>query len=375
MGTSAELRTERVGGDVLVLRLSGDWTVGASLPVAEEVLARSGGTTRLVRFETGELGGWDSALLAFLVRLQGACREGGADLEVAGLPEGVARLVRLASRVPREEGADDVREPGSLAGRVGAATLSRLEVALDFVTLIGDTALALGRLVTGRARLRAADLWRLVQDCGASAVGVISLISLLIGLILALVGSVQLRMFGAEIYVADLVGIAMAREMGAMMVGILMAGRTGAAFAARLGTMTVNGEIDALHAFGVSPIDFLVLPRVLALVLMMPVLCVYADFMGIAGGALVGVGMLDLGLEAYLRETIAAVRISDVLQGLFKSVVYGVIVALTGCLYGMRSGRSASSVGLAATSAVVTSIIAIIVADAALVLVIDTLGL
>ena len=163
--------------------------------------------------------------------------------------------------------------------------------------------------------------------------------------------------------------------MGAMMTGILMAGRTGAAFAAQLGTMTVHGEIDALQTFGVSPMEFLVLPRVLALVLMMPLLTIYADVMGILGGAVVGVGLLDVELGAYFQETISSVRLGDVAQGLVKSVVYGVIVALSGCMRGLRSGRSASSVGLAATSAVVTAIIAIIVADAVMVLLIEVLGL
>jgi phospholipid/cholesterol/gamma-HCH transport system permease protein len=257
---------------------------------------------------------------------------------------------------------------------VGTGTLARLEGARSFVTFLGEAALALARLPVGRARMRARDLWVLVQECGADAVGVVSLISLLVGLILALVGAVQLRMFGAEIYVANLVGIAMAREMGAMMTGILMAGRTGAAFAAQLGTMTVNEEVDALRTFGVPPMDFLVLPRLLALVMMMPLLCVYADLMGVIGGALVGIGLLDLSPAAYVRQTIEAVTLADVSQGVAKSVVYGAIVALASCHRGMSSGRSASSVGLATTSAVVTSIIAIIVADAVMVLMIDRLG-
>jgi phospholipid/cholesterol/gamma-HCH transport system permease protein len=202
----------------------------------------------------------------------------------------------------------------------------------------------------------------------------VSLISFLVGLILAFMGAVQLRQFGAQIYVADLVGLGMAREMGAMMTGIIMAGRTGAAFAARLGTMTVNQEIDALTTMGLPPMEFLVLPRILALVLMTPLLCVYAVLLGMLGGALVGVWMLDLGFMQYYQQTLYALRLMDFVAGLIKGGVFGVLVALAGCLRGMQCGRSASAVGEAATSAVVTGIVWIIVSEAILTVIYDVLG-
>jgi phospholipid/cholesterol/gamma-HCH transport system permease protein len=182
-------------------------------------------------------------------------------------------------------------------------------------------------------------------------------------------------MFGAQIYVADLVGIAMVRVMGAIMTGIIMAGRTGAAFAAQLGTMQVNEEIDALKTMGISPMEFLVLPRMLALMLMMPLLCVYADLMGILGGLIVGVSMLDLNVMEYYVETTRAVSLNDFWIGIFHSVVFGVLVALAGCLRGMQSGRSASSVGAATTSAVVTGIVSIIVATAIITIICEVLGI
>ena len=211
--------------------------------------------------------------------------------------------------------------------------------------------------------------------CSAEALPIVSLISLLVGLIFAFVGAVQLVMFGAQIYVASLVGIAMVRVMGAIMTGIIMAGRTGAAFAAQLGTMQVNEEIDALKTMGVSPMEFLVLPRMLALVLMMPMLCLYADLMGIHGGMIVGVGMLDLGVVEYFNMTKASVRIQDFWIGLFHSAVFGVLVALAGCLRGMQCGRSASAVGNAATSAVVTGIVAIVLATAVITILCNVLGI
>jgi phospholipid/cholesterol/gamma-HCH transport system permease protein len=213
-----------------------------------------------------------------------------------------------------------------------------------------------------------------LQQCGIQALPIVSLISLLVGLILAFVGAVQLMMFGAQIYVASLVGIAMVRVMGAIMTGIIMAGRTGAAFAAQLGTMQVNEEIDALKTLGISPMEFLVLPRMLALTLMMPLLCLYADLMGILGGLIVGVGMLDLSAVEYFNQTKASVTLTYFWIGLFHSAVFGVLVALAGCLRGLQCGRSASAVGDAATSAVVTGIVSIIVATAIITIMCNVLG-
>jgi phospholipid/cholesterol/gamma-HCH transport system permease protein len=214
-----------------------------------------------------------------------------------------------------------------------------------------------------------------VQQVGAQALPIVSLISVLVGLILAFVGAVQLEQFGADVFIANLVGLGMVRDMGAMMAAIIMAGRTGAAYAAELGTMTVNEEIDALRTMGISPIDFLVVPRILALVLMMPILTLYADLMGILGGALVGVTLFDIGFYEYFRQTQSAIDLLDVIGGLFKGLVYGAIVAVSGCLRGMECGRSSAAVGAATTSAVVTGIVFIVVACAILTVAYDILGI
>ena len=234
---------------------------------------------------------------------------------------------------------------------------------------------ALLRLLLGKARVRRADLTLIIQECGAQALPIITLISLLVGLILAFVGAIQLRQFGAQIFVADLVGIGMARSIGAMMTGVIMAGRTGAAFAAQLGTMRVNEEIDALSTMGISPMEFLVLPRMIALTLMMPLLCLYADAMGILGGLFVGVTMLDLSAAEYINQTRNAVSMTDISVGLVNCAVYGVIVAVAGCLRGMQCRGSASAVGAATTSAVVTAILYIVIATAVLTVIFDVLGL
>jgi phospholipid/cholesterol/gamma-HCH transport system permease protein len=194
-------------------------------------------------------------------------------------------------------------------------------------------------------------------------------------MILAFVAAIQLKMFGAQIYVADVVGIGVVRVMGAIMTGIIMSGRTGAAFAAQLGTMQVNEEIDALETLGFSPVEFLVLPRMVALMLMMPLLCVFSDLMGVLGGMIVGVGMLDLGVIEYVNESRHALSITQFLIGLFHSFVFGILVAVSGCLRGIQCERSASAVGYAATSAVVTGIVSIVVATAIITLSCQVLGI
>jgi phospholipid/cholesterol/gamma-HCH transport system permease protein len=282
--------------------------------------------------------------------------------------------VTLALAVPERQGVRRQAVRTSLSVRLGQGAFALLDATYELLEFVGEGALAFVRLLRGQARFRRADLWLIIQDCSAQALPIVSLISFLVGLTLAFVGSTQLRPFGAQIYVANLVGIGMAREMGAMMTGIIMAGRTGAAFAAQLGTMTVNQEIDALKTMGVSPMEFLVLPRLLALVLMVPLLCIYANFLGTLGGACVGIGLLRINALQYYQQTVSALHIGDFIVGLVKGGVFGVIVALAGCLRGMQCGRSALAVGSAATSAVVTAIVWIVVWDALLTVLYEVLG-
>lgn len=263
----------------------------------------------------------------------------------------------------------------SFLAQVGEEAEDLGRSALDMLSFIGAATMAAVALVRGHQRLRLAEFGRLVQECGVGALPIVSLISLLVGLILAYVGAVQLALFGAEIYVANLVGIAMVRVMGAVMAGIIMAGRTGAAFAAQIGTMQVNEEIDALRTLGISPMQFLVLPRMLALTLMMPLLCLYADLMGIVGGLLVGVLVLDLNLLEYYRQTVVSVHLTHLWVGLFQAALFGVLVAVAGCLRGLQCERSASAVGRAATSAVVTGIVSIVVATALVTIICNVLGI
>jgi phospholipid/cholesterol/gamma-HCH transport system permease protein len=190
----------------------------------------------------------------------------------------------------------------------------------------------------------------------------VALVNFLVGIILAFVGTTQLRRFGADYYVADIVGIAVVRDMAALITGVVLAGRSGASYAAQIASMKVNQEVDALQTLGISPVEFLVIPRVIALTLMMPFLTLFADAMGVLGGAAVGTSMLNQPLAAYLRQTASSVTTGDVVGGMVKGATYGALVALTGTMRGMQAERSSERVGEAATRAVVSGIVAIIAA-------------
>jgi phospholipid/cholesterol/gamma-HCH transport system permease protein len=361
----------------LQVRLAGSWRFADGLPSVRDVQQQFADMPHLARvtFETTALAAWDTGLLTFLLQSFDVCKQHQAEVDPSGLPEGVRRLLALAAAVPERQGVRRTEARVAWLSRVGGKILAMVEAMVEALTFLGDACLALLRLLRGQVQFRRKDFGIILQDCSARALPIVSLISFLVGLILAFVGAVQLQQFGAQIYVADLVGLGMAREMGAMMTGIIMAGRTGAAFAAQLGTMRVNEEIDALTTMGFSPMDFLVLPRMLALMTMLPLLCLYADMMGLLGGLVVGVGVLGLELTQYVNESILAVRLLDFGLGLIKSAVYGVLIAIAGCYRGMRCGNSSAAVGEAATSAVVTSIVWIVVASAILTVLYDALGL
>jgi phospholipid/cholesterol/gamma-HCH transport system permease protein len=363
-------------GTVLV-RLAGRWQMDARLPGVDEVARRmeSAAGIRRVMLDGANVTHWDSMLLTFLTRVIAENKQRQIETRLTGFPPGVERLLKLAAAVPRRQDTGETGGRPSWLARVGLAAQHVAREAQAMLAFLGEVCGSLPRLLRGRARFRRADFGLILQECGASALPIVTLISFLVGVILAYVGAMQLRTFGAQAFVADLVGIAMTREMGAMMTAVIMAGRTGAAFAAELGSMQVNEEIDALSTLGIPPIEFLVLPRMLALALMMPLLTVYADLVGILGGAAIGIGMLDLSSVQYYMRTIAAITVPDALTGLIKGSIFGVLVAVAGCLRGMACGKSSAAVGWAATSAVVTGIVSIIVADATLTVIFDLLGL
>jgi phospholipid/cholesterol/gamma-HCH transport system permease protein len=367
----------RRSGNTILMRLAGVWRLRGGLPSATLVQREleSSPEARRVVLEAQELTSWDSSVLTFLVEVSELCHQRGINMDRDGLPAGVRRLLELAEAVPEKKGARKEEVETPFLERVGNSAIGTGESLGEMLKFLGEMSVTFVRLFRMNVRFRAVDLILLIQQCGAQALPIVTLISFLVGVILAFVGAVQLRQFGAQIYVADLVGIAMVREMGAMMTGIIMAGRTGAAFAAQLGTMKVTQELDAFTTMGFSPLEFLALPRVIALVLMMPLLCLYSDFVGILGGAAIGVGMLDLSWTTYFRETTNAINLTGLFGGVFKSSVYGVLIALSGCLRGIQCGNSSSAVGDAATSAVVTGIVAIVTACGVFAVVFYVLGI
>ena len=371
-----QLDTRQTAEDSLLLILAGKWKTGLPIPSAAAIFESylEDSRIRKISFDSRNLGAWDTSLVGFVHQLSSQCASAGVEVAPGGLPGGARRLLKLAAAVPPTTDAAKTVAKLPLLGRIGEAGLAAYRATLNTLEFIGDLALSFQRLLRGKARFRKADILEVIQACGWQALPIVSLISILVGLILAFVGAVQLSLFGAQIYIADLVGIGIAREMGAIMTGIIMAGRTGAAFAANIGTMQVNEEVDALQTLGVSPMDFLVLPRVLALVVMMPLLTVYSDLLGILGGLIVGVGAMDISLIQYLEQTRNALTLTHFSVGLVKSVFFGLIVGLAGCMQGMRCGRSAAAVGQATTSAVVIAIVGIVVADGLFAILTNVLG-
>jgi len=347
----------------IALVLSGSWRYEDELPTAEEIFPALERQQHLV-LQGAKIEAWDSGLITFLLKILHHCQTEQLSIDCSGLPEGVRRILNLATATPEQQGARRKLLGVPILARIGNLTIELHQTWWDSVEFLGEATLSFARMLRGKVRFRRVDLVTLLEQCGAQALPIVTLISVLIGMILAFIGAVQLEMFGAEIFVANLVALGMAREMGATMTGVIMAGRTGAAFAAQLGSMQVNDEIDALRTMGIPPVDFLVLPRILALVAMMPFLTVYSICLGILGGAIVSSLMLDVSFFEFYTQARQYVALRHFVIGVAKSGVYGVIIALAGCLRGLQCGRSASSVGYAATSAVVTSIVWMVVADA-----------
>lgn len=350
-------------GEGVSLTLAGDWLrEGPEVNVTGTAPAHAPS-----RYQTDALGSHDSTLPAFILahlRTLKSTADAQQPAPFDGLPENLRNLLQLALAVPEEGGPQSDESHDSKLATLGKLTLGAWHACLTMFDFVGQTVLSLGRLFKGQARFRRSDFWMTVQQCGVEALPIVSLISFLIGLILAFVGGVQLASFGASLYVADLVAISMVREMGVVMTAIIMSGRTGAAFAAHIGSMKANEEIDALRTFGFDPFDFLVLPRILALVLMMPLLTVYADIVGILGGMLVG-AFSGIPPVLYYTETVASLTITTASLGVIKSVFFGAVIALSGCMQGMKAGNSSAAVGEATTRAVVTAITMVVVFDSA----------
>ena len=357
-------------GETLLLRLGGDWRITGTHPVwADTVIGHL--PSRVVLRADG-LGTWDSSLALFLSAARLWRAKHGVELVEEGLPVEAGRLAALLINKPAHAPIH-AGLPNLVTG-VGMTTFKLWAETKDLAQLVGECIFSMGRFVRGQAQFRWKDCFIEMQQCGAMALPIVGLISFLSGVTMAYTAAIVLRLYGGDIYVADLMGLAVLREMGAMMAGIVLAGRTGAAFAATLGNMKANEEIDALETLGVSPVDFLVMPRIAALFFMMPLLALYANLMGLLGGFAVAGGLLKIPASLYWAETKTIIDLSDVNTGLIKAATFGVLIGLSGCMRGLQAERSAAGVGNAATRAVVTALVLLVVADSLYAVAFNILG-
>lgn len=327
-----------------------------------------------INFTANNLKNWDSSLLAVIYGAIGLSKEKNIVYNVRDLPQNLQDLMGLAYAVDRKPTHGGGKKLPFFEN-LGKATLDMLQKTSNVLNFLGQICTAIGRFFTFRSIMRRVDFCSAMEDCGPKAVGIVALISFLVGLILAFVGAVQLETFGAQIYVASLVTIGMCRIMGAIMVGIIMAGRTGSSYAATIGTMQVNEELDALQTMGLSKMEFLVLPRLLSLLIAMPILTMLSDFMGMLGGAFIGVFMMDLPHQEYWKYAFKAFTLKNFLVGVFHGLCFGIIIAVCGCYSGLNCGRNADSVGVATTQSVVRAIVWMIVATGIITIVCMELGI
>lgn len=332
-----------------------------SAEFSQEFRSKIIGGIKKIKFLLQNFQYWDSSFLAVVYEVVGEARQKNITCDISQLPQNVHNLIDLAYAVDRKPTHGNGLQLAFLE-KLGKATLDILQKTSDVMSFLGKLGGAIGRLLTFKSIMRRVDFYAALQDCGPKALGIVALISFLVGLILAFVGAIQLQTFGAQIYVASLVTIGMCRIMGAIMVGIIMAGRTGSSYAATIGTMQVNEELDALQTMGLSKIDFLVLPRLLSLLIAMPILTMLSDFMGMIGGAFVGVFMMDLPYQEYWKYAFNAFTLQNFLVGVFHGFCFGIIIAVCGCYSGLNCGRNADGVGVATTQSVVRAIVWMIVA-------------
>jgi phospholipid/cholesterol/gamma-HCH transport system permease protein len=304
----------------------------------------------------------DGSGIGYFFGLRQRQEKGGGDLEIRGLQEEFQQLLDLFDPSEFEESPETQPSPISFFEKIGRSTCQICEEAHAFVEFLGEAGVAMVKALLNPKQVRWKDAFLVAETAGVNALPVIVLIGFLMGLIMAFQAAIPMRQFGAEIYVANLVGLSMVRELGPLMTAIVLAGRSGSAFAAELGTMKVNEEIDALITMGLDPVRFLVVTRILAAVIMTPLLTLFADLIGVMGGSIV---LLSLGypLTTYFKQIFSMVNYVDLFGGLLKSIVFGLLVAGIGCLRGLQTEIGASAVGDSTTRAVVGGIVLIVVTD------------
>lgn len=358
-----ELSAEQRNG-AATIAIRGRVAVGNAQRLLTDIASALPPQARDVHLDLSGVDYFDSGGGAVLIQLRRRLAEQGGALTIDRSTPDIDGLLALIDdeAIEHEPPATEPEEP--LVDRAGAWGLATLAGARRFVAFTGEVLLGLLDAARHPRKMRWRDTWLYMQRAGYEALPIVSLISFLMGLITAFQAATQLSQFGADIYVANLVGLSIARELGPLMTAIIAAGRSGAAYAAEIGTMKVNEEVDALEAMGLDRTRFLITPKVVALVFMLPLLTLFADLVGILGGLFVAVFKLDLPAVVYFRQMRLYMVPWDIGQGLVKAFVFAVLIATIGCLRGLEARESAESVGRTTTSAIVAGIFAIICADA-----------
>ena len=367
----ASIRTGEDG----VLRLAGSWKIHR-LSGLEKRLAGfpwPGGTP--FRIDAGDVSGMDTAGAWLLARTLDALRATGRETILTGLRPEFSELVKLVAGSAGEERPQEApRRPGRLE-RLGRCVFRSFHAAMGALSFLGESQTAFLRSLASPGRIRWRTILFHLEAAGFRALPITGLLVFLMGVVIAYQAAVQLRQFGANVYIVDLVGISMLREISPLVTAIIVAGRSGSAYTAEIGTMMVNEEVDAIRTLGISPIDLLVVPKTMALVVALPLLTVYADFLGVLGGMIMAKSQLGVGYKDFLGRFQDAIEVKHYLIGLVKTPVFALIIALVGCYQGFRVSGGADAVGRHTTVSVVQSIFLVIVTDAFFSIVFNWLGL
>jgi phospholipid/cholesterol/gamma-HCH transport system permease protein len=363
--------TCRLEGSMLVC--AGDWTV-RHLHGLEPVLEHTTWPDGPLRVDLARVRRMDTAGAWVLHRLLGVL-ETGRPVELTGLTSKVAGLLRLVRETGLEPGRLTGPElPGALES-LGRRSAEGVLQGIGMLAFVGEMGAAWLRQLIHPGRIRWAETMRALGEAGYRALGIVGLLAFLLGVVIAYQGGVQLRLYGGSLFVADLVGLSMVRELAPIITAIIVAGRTGSAYTAQIGTMQVTEEIDAVRSLGISPMDLLILPKVFALLIALPLLTVYADVMGVLGGMVMASVQLDIAYATFIDRVGVAVSVDSFLVGVGKAPVFAVVIATIGCFQGLQVRGSAESVGQRTTTSVVHAILAVIVIDAAFSVAFSYLGI
>lgn len=376
MNTIQAVKALSLKDGVLDVDLSGSWRLSDGLKdfhgeLESEPPLRAATS---IRFTADALESWDSSLLAYIQQVADYAETSGIEINSDSLPPPVRELIDLARAVPEAETSSPRRRPGPFE-RLGEITVERFENLGSFLVFAAASFRAFYRLALRKKDFRWRELWPEIKKTGPEALALVALIAFMVGSILAFLGYYVLSRFGASIYIVHIVGYGVLREMGPLMTAIIIAGRTGAAYAAEIGSMKASEELDAYTTMGIDPVDIVIIPRLLALFFVMPVLTVYADIIGIFGGLVISLLLTDLTVELFMEKFTTDIGIFQFGIGIFKGTVFGLLIGLSGCHRGMQSGKSADAVGRATTSAVVTGITLIIASNFLIDFVITMMGL